>query len=82
MEEWQLQDAKQRFSALIRAVETNGPQVVTKHGKEVAVVVDIASFERLAWEGDNFKTYLTSGPTADDLTIERSTASADTVELG
>lgn len=44
---WQIQDAKQRFSEMIRAVTRNGPQIITRHGEEVAVVVDIAEYRRL-----------------------------------
>jgi len=40
---WHLQEAKQRFSELILRVQADGPQFVTKHGEEVAVVVSIAS---------------------------------------
>jgi prevent-host-death family protein len=45
---WQVQEAKQRFSELLRAVESEGVQYVTKHGKEIAVVVSIDEFHRLA----------------------------------
>jgi prevent-host-death family protein len=38
---WQIQEAKQRFSEMIRAVASEGPQVITRHGEDVAVVVDI-----------------------------------------
>ena len=34
---WQVQEAKQRFSELIRSVQTDGPPFVTRHGEEVAV---------------------------------------------
>jgi len=44
---WQIQDAKQRFSEMIRAVAHDGPQIITRHGEEVAVVVDIAEYRRL-----------------------------------
>jgi prevent-host-death family protein len=44
---WQIQDAKQRFSEMIRAVAQDGPQIITRHGEEVAVVVDIAEYRRL-----------------------------------
>ena len=44
---WQIQDAKQRFSEMIRAVAHEGPQIITRHGEEVAVVVDIAEYRRL-----------------------------------
>lgn len=36
---WQIQDAKQRFSEMIRAVAHEGPQVITRHGEDVAVIV-------------------------------------------
>ncbi|WPD23189.1 MAG: type II toxin-antitoxin system prevent-host-death family antitoxin [Candidatus Electrothrix scaldis] len=31
---WQLQDAKNRFSRLVEQAQHNGPQIVTKHGRE------------------------------------------------
>jgi len=43
---WQLQDAKNRFSELVDRAQTEGPQLVTRHGKEVAVVVSKADFDR------------------------------------
>ncbi len=38
---WPLADAKARLSELIDTVEREGPQVISKHGREVAVVVPI-----------------------------------------
>ncbi|MGO8961232.1 MAG: type II toxin-antitoxin system Phd/YefM family antitoxin [Streptosporangiaceae bacterium] len=69
---WQVQDAKQRFSEVIRAAHDEGPQVVTKHGHEVAVVIDIADYRRLKGETVEFKDYLRSGPGFDDLDLTRS----------
>lgn len=69
---WQVQDAKQRFSELIRTAHTDGPQVVTRHGEEIAVVVDIADYRRLKGETTEFKDYLRSGPGFDDLDLTRS----------
>lgn len=45
---WSTQDAKQRFSELLRLAQTDGPQIVTKHGEEVAVVIDIVDYRQLA----------------------------------
>lgn len=45
---WQVQEAKQRLSELLRRAETEGAQFVTKHGEEVAVVIDIAHYRRLS----------------------------------
>jgi antitoxin Phd len=43
---WSLQDAKNRFSAVVTAAKRE-PQTVTKHGKAAVVVVDAAEFARL-----------------------------------
>ena len=44
---WRLQDAKARFSELVRMAHSNGPQHVTLHGREAVVVVDAGEFKRL-----------------------------------
>lgn len=36
---WQVQDAKARFSEMLEKALTDGPQIVTKRGKEAAVLV-------------------------------------------
>jgi prevent-host-death family protein len=43
---WSVQDAKNRFSAVIEAARRE-PQTVTKHGKPTVVVVDAAEYQRL-----------------------------------
>src|SRR5215471_4863687 len=44
---WPLQDAKARFSELVRRVRTEGPQLVTVHGRDEVVVVAAEEFRRL-----------------------------------
>jgi prevent-host-death family protein len=78
---WQLQEAKQRFSELIRSVEADGPQVVTRHGEDVAVVISIAEYRHLRHEGENFKAFLQSAPDL-DLEISRPAQPARLVGLG
>ena len=48
---WTLQDAKNRFSAVVDAAEKGEPQVVTKRGRPAVVVVGAAEFERLRARG-------------------------------
>ncbi len=36
---WQLQEAEQEFSRLLQRALDEGPQVVTRHGEAVVVVV-------------------------------------------
>ncbi len=44
---WQLQTAKTRFSELFRRARSEGPQWVTRRGKEAVVVLPAEEFERL-----------------------------------
>jgi prevent-host-death family protein len=44
---WALQDAKARFSELVRKVRSEGPQHVTVHGRDEVVVVAAEEFRRL-----------------------------------
>lgn len=44
---WRLQDAKARFSELVRLAHSDGPQHVTLHGRDAVVVVDAGEFRRL-----------------------------------
>ncbi len=44
---WLLQDAKARFSELVRKVRSEGPQHVTVHGREEVVVIAAEEFRRL-----------------------------------
>jgi prevent-host-death family protein len=45
--QWLLQDAKARFSELVRRVHSDGPQHVTVHGRDEVVVVSAEEFRRL-----------------------------------
>lgn len=47
-EPWQLQAAKARFSEVFRLARSQGPQWVTRSGKEAVVVLAAEEFERLA----------------------------------
>jgi prevent-host-death family protein len=70
---WQVQEAKQRFSEVLRAAQAGEPQIVTKHGEEVAVVIHIAEYRRLRGESVGFMDYLRIDPSVDvDLEIDRS----------
>jgi prevent-host-death family protein len=44
---WHLQDAKARFSELVRKVRSEGPQHVIVHGRDEVVVIAAEEFSRL-----------------------------------
>ncbi|MCY3817034.1 MAG: type II toxin-antitoxin system Phd/YefM family antitoxin [Gammaproteobacteria bacterium] len=47
MVEWPLQDAKNRFSAVVNAALSGNPQQVTRRGKPAVVVLAVDEYERL-----------------------------------
>jgi antitoxin Phd len=78
---WQLQEAKQRFSELIRQAQSKGPQVVSRHGEDVAVVVSIDEYRRLVGDKPDFKQFLLAAPDLDALEIDRTRERARIVEF-
>lgn len=46
--DWQLQEAKARFSEVFRLARECGPQRVTKHGRTAVVVLPAEEYERLS----------------------------------
>jgi prevent-host-death family protein len=70
---WQVQEAKQRFSQLVQHALDEGPQVVTRHGEEVVVVVAADEFHRLTGNKPDLRDFLLaeSGPDLSLLDLER-----------
>ena len=48
---WQLQAAKAQFSEVFRRARTEGPQVITRQGKEAVVVIPVEQYEGLLSRG-------------------------------
>jgi len=44
---WQIQSAKARFSEVFRRARTEGPQRITRQGKEAVVMVAAEQYDRL-----------------------------------
>jgi prevent-host-death family protein len=47
MKVWPAQDAKARFSELLDTCQREGPQVVSRRGRETAVLVPVEEWRRL-----------------------------------
>ena len=68
--DWQLQDAKNRFSAVVQRAQTQGPQFVTLRGHRSAVVLSYREFERLSAGKPNLADFLLAGPSWSDVFVE------------
>ena len=62
MKAWALQDAKNRFSELVECALTDGPQSVTRRGREAVVVVSAEEFRRMQAPKTDFVDFLLGVP--------------------
>jgi prevent-host-death family protein len=68
--EWQLAEAKNKFSELVNRALTEGPQRVRRRG-DVVVVLSVAEYERVTGKKPNFIEYLLNAPDMSDLDLTR-----------
>jgi prevent-host-death family protein len=78
---WQLQTAKQHFSELVERARREGPQMVTKHGKEAVVVVSAEEYRRLRGSEPSLVEFIRHAPTFDVLELERADDRGREVDL-
>ncbi len=75
------QEAKQKFSELVPRALDEGPQIMTRHGEEVVVVLSAREFRRLSGSTPDFKEFLLSGPDLSQLDLERAKDPPRDIEL-
>ena len=68
--EWQLADAKNRFSELVNRALAEGPQLVRRR-KDGVVVIAQRDYDKLAGKRPSFKRLLMEGPDFDGLNLTR-----------
>lgn len=79
---WQLQEAKNKFSKLVKLARQDGPQIVTKHGQETAVLLSIDEYRRLVRPETDLVQFFQKSPLADaELDLTRSKETARNIEL-
>ncbi len=78
---WQIQHAKARLSEVIERARREGPQTITRHGAERAIVLSIEDYRVLIASKPDFKAYLLGGPKVDDFSIERERDTGRVVDL-
>ena len=80
--EWQLQEAKGNLSQLIKRAAGGDAQVVTVHGKPMAVVISVEEYTRLPRQRGKLSSALLRPELAiDDLDLSRSRDTGRDLEL-
>lgn len=79
---WQVQEAKSRFSEVVDEAIAHGPQRVTRHGEEVAVILSAKDFRRLTRPKGDIVSFFRESPLAElDIDLKRSKETARDLRL-
>lgn len=80
--QWQLQDAKNRLSSVVKKAVDEGPQIISVRGKPAAIVLSMEEYNRLTKPQTSLIDFFRSSPLSDiELDIERSKELPREVEL-
>jgi antitoxin Phd len=80
---WTLAEAKDQLSRVVRQAVDEGPQTISVRGRETAVVIAKAEYDRLkpAMAPRDFKSFLLAIPSLDGVDLSRDLAPAPDVEI-
>ena len=79
---WQLQDAKNRLSELVRKAREEGPQVITLHGRDAVVVMSANEFGKISRPRGSLVDFFRQSPLAGaNLDLDRITDTGRRIDL-
>jgi len=79
---WQLQEAKNKFSEVVNEALSRGPQVVTRHGEKVVVILSTEEYLRLKKTRTTLSEFFRQSPLVGvELDLKRDRSYPRTVEL-
>jgi prevent-host-death family protein len=74
---WQLQEAKNKFSRVVEQAVNDGPQIITKRGVEVAIVLSMAEYRKMIAARGALSDFFRESPLAGvDLDLARDKSGA------
>ncbi len=83
MQTWQLQEAKGKFSEVVKRAQSQGPQNITVHGESVAVLISRRDYLKLTHPKPSLVELLRASPLAgSDLKITREQTPTRKINLG
>jgi len=82
MRQWQLQDAKARFSEVVKRARSEGPQEITLRGEPAAILVSREEFEKMKGKKPSLVSFLKASPLKGvDLNLERDKSLTREIDL-
>ena len=77
---WQLQEAKNKLSQVVEEAARDGPQIITRHGVEVAIVISFAEYQKMVASKGKLSAFFRDSPLVGvelDLSRDKSDARED-----
>ena len=65
MSSWQLQEAKNKLSKLVDEALKSGPQIITRRGVEVAIVLSVEEYRQLTASEEKLSDFFRRSPLVD-----------------
>ena len=82
MSTWQVQEAKARFSELMRGADETGPQTITVRGRRKAVLLSAEDYDRLRSRKPSLAAFMRASPLAGiQLTVDRNRSLPRDIDL-
>jgi prevent-host-death family protein len=82
MQTWQLQEAKGKFSEVVKRAQSQGPQNITVHGEAVAVLISRRDYLKLTHPKPGLVEFLRTSPLmGSDLSITREQTGTREIKL-
>lgn len=82
MRNWQLQEAKARFSELVKQASKDGSQRITVHGKPTVVLLSVKEYSRLTKPKVSFVKFLRHSPLVNiKIDLERNKSLSRDIDL-
>lgn len=79
---WTVAQAKAKFSEVIDRAQSDGPQTITRNGREAAVLVNVEEWERKTKRHGSLAEFFASSPLRESgLRIKRAGGAARKLEL-
>ena len=64
LHQWQLQEAKNKLSKVVNLAINEGPQMITVHGREAAVIMSAQDYQKLQQPAGSLVNFLSNSPLA------------------
>jgi len=83
IQSWQLQEAKNKFSKVVDDAMHVGPQIITRHGNEVVIVLSYTEYQKMTSPKEKLSDFFRNSPLADvELDLSRDNSGIrDGIEL-